>query len=67
MASARSIKQRLREYLAGAETQAISEAVWLDLLTRLAPVSESAHQFSTNLAAHAAATGKYRHGLRKIR
>lgn len=41
MASARSVKQRLREYLAGTETQAISEPVWLDLLTRLAPVSES--------------------------
>lgn len=41
MASARSVKQRLREYLAGIEPPAITEAVWLDLLTKLAPVSES--------------------------
>ena len=41
MASASSVKQRLREYLAGSAPQAITEAVWLDLLTKLAPVSES--------------------------
>jgi hypothetical protein len=41
VASARSVKQRLREYLAGIEPPAITEAVWLDLLTKLAPVSES--------------------------
>jgi hypothetical protein len=39
--STKSLKQRLREYLAGERVQAISEAVWLDLLTKLAPVSES--------------------------
>ncbi len=37
----KSLKQRLREYLAGERVQAITEAVWLDLLTKLAPVSES--------------------------
>jgi len=31
----------LREYLAGSAPAAITEAVWLDLLTKLAPVSES--------------------------
>jgi len=41
MASGKSAKQRLREYLAEAQPAAIDEAVWRDLLTRLAPVSES--------------------------
>ena len=41
MASASSVKQRLREYLAGSGPPAITEAVWRDLLTKLAPVSES--------------------------
>jgi hypothetical protein len=40
-ATTRSIKQRLREYLAAAQPPAITEAVWRDLLARLAPVSES--------------------------
>jgi len=38
---ARPVKQRLREYLAAANPPAITEAVWLDLRARLAPVSES--------------------------
>lgn len=41
MRSTKSLKQRLREYLAEVQPQAIAEAVWLDLLTKLAPVSES--------------------------
>ena len=40
-ATTRSIKRRLREYLAAAAPSAITEAVWRDLLARLAPVSES--------------------------
>jgi hypothetical protein len=36
-----SVKQRLREYLAAAQPAAITEAVWRELQTRLAPVSES--------------------------
>ena len=41
MAAGSSAKQRLREYLADAQPPAITEAVWRDLLTKLAPVSES--------------------------
>ena len=37
----KSVKQRLREYLAAHQPAAITEAVWRDLLTQLAPVSES--------------------------
>ena len=37
----RSFKQQLREYLAARQPSAITEAVWGDLLHRLAPVSES--------------------------
>jgi hypothetical protein len=37
----RSFKQQLREYLAARQPSAITEAVWEDLLHRLAPVSES--------------------------
>jgi hypothetical protein len=36
-----AIKQRLREYLAEKQPASIDEAVWRDLLTTLAPVSES--------------------------
>ncbi len=36
-----SIKQSLREYLAAEKPAAIDEAVWLELLRRFAPVSES--------------------------
>lgn len=36
-----SIKQGIREYLAAEKPVAITEAVWLDLLRRFAPVSES--------------------------
>ncbi|HEV2445053.1 MAG TPA: hypothetical protein VGS58_03995 [Candidatus Sulfopaludibacter sp.] len=36
-----SKKQRLREYLAERQPAAITEAVWLELRRRLAPVSES--------------------------
>jgi hypothetical protein len=39
--AARSIKQRLREYLDRTGSPAITEAVWRELLTTLAPVSES--------------------------
>ncbi|HXB69116.1 MAG TPA: hypothetical protein VNY05_12780 [Candidatus Acidoferrales bacterium] len=35
------VKQRLREYLAAQPVAHITEAVWNDLLQRLAPVSES--------------------------
>jgi hypothetical protein len=37
----KSAKQQLREYLTEAQPQAVTEAVWKDLLMRLAPVSES--------------------------
>jgi hypothetical protein len=39
--SANSVKQRLRDYLALERPPVITEAVWRDLLARLAPVSES--------------------------
>ena len=41
MASGKSVKQRLRDYLAESQPAAITEAVWRDLLVKLAPVSES--------------------------
>ena len=41
MASTKSHKQRLREYLADAQPAAIGQAVWRDLLVKLAPISES--------------------------
>ena len=41
MASGKSVKQRLRDYLAESQPPAITEAVWQHLLTELAPVSES--------------------------
>jgi hypothetical protein len=37
----KSVKQQLRDYLAAEKPDAITEAVWMALLTRLAPVSES--------------------------
>jgi hypothetical protein len=37
----KSVKQQLREVLAAQQPPAITEAVWQDLLLRLAPVSES--------------------------
>ena len=37
----KSVKQQLRDYLAANQPAAITEAVWQDLLQRLAPVSES--------------------------
>ncbi len=37
----KTVKQQLREYLAAERPQAITGAVWKDLLARLAPVSES--------------------------
>jgi hypothetical protein len=37
----RSVKQQLRDYLAADQPAAVTEAVWQDLLRRLAPVSES--------------------------
>jgi hypothetical protein len=37
----KSIRQRLREYLAAEAPPAVTEFVWCDLLLRLAPVSES--------------------------
>jgi hypothetical protein len=37
----KSIKQQLRDYLAAEQPARITEAVWRDLLVRLAPVSES--------------------------
>jgi hypothetical protein len=39
--SPKSVKQRLADYLAAAQPCTIDEAVWLDLLAKLAPVSES--------------------------
>jgi len=39
--STSSVKQRLRQYLADAQPAAITEAVWRELQTTLAPVSES--------------------------
>jgi hypothetical protein len=40
-AAGKSVKQQLRDYLAAEQPAAITEAVWRDLLLRLAPVSES--------------------------
>ena len=40
-AANKSVKQQLRDYLAIEQPAAITEAVWQDLLKRLAPVSES--------------------------
>jgi hypothetical protein len=37
----KSVKQQLRDYLAAEQPSRITEAVWQDLLLRLAPVSES--------------------------
>jgi hypothetical protein len=37
----KSVKQQLREYLAAAQPQSVTETVWKELLMRLAPVSES--------------------------
>ncbi len=37
----KSVKQKLREYLDTDQPRAITEALWRDLLKRLAPVSES--------------------------
>ena len=37
----KSVKQRLHQYLAEQQPPAITEAVWLELRERLAPVSES--------------------------
>jgi len=39
--ASKSVRQRLREYLAAAQPPAITEGVWFDLLRHLAPVSES--------------------------
>jgi len=39
--STNSVKRRLRQYLADAQPAAITEAVWRELQTTLAPVSES--------------------------
>ena len=39
--ASKSVKQRLADYLAEAAPAEITEAVWLDLLATLAPVSES--------------------------
>ena len=36
-----SIKHRLREWIAAERPEAITGAVWRDLLSRFAPVSES--------------------------
>ncbi|MEO8371259.1 MAG: hypothetical protein ABI806_18890 [Candidatus Solibacter sp.] len=40
-AQGKSIKQQLREYLAGRQPAAITEEIWAELMMRLAPVSES--------------------------
>jgi hypothetical protein len=39
--ASKSVKQQLRDYLAAEKPAAITEAVWMALLTSLAPVSES--------------------------
>lgn len=41
MARGSSVKQRVRDYLAEKQPGAITEGVWSELLSRLAPVSES--------------------------
>ncbi len=41
MAKSTSIKRQVRDYLEAARPQAITAAVWRELLARLAPVSES--------------------------
>ena len=41
MASAKSVKQRVRDYLAESQPSAITGQVWNELLKKLAPVSES--------------------------
>ncbi|HLK63331.1 MAG TPA: hypothetical protein VKU19_07820 [Bryobacteraceae bacterium] len=39
--AAKSVRQRLRDYLAVEQPAAVTEAVWRDLVERLGPVSES--------------------------
>ncbi len=39
--TSKSVKQRLREYLAAERPEAITEAIWRELLMRVAPASES--------------------------
>src|SRR2546423_36024 len=39
--ASKSVKQQLRDYLAANQPPAITEAVWVQLMMRLAPVSES--------------------------
>jgi UPF0755 protein len=46
---------------------ALHPAVSEDLYFVLRPDNSGGHQFSTNLAAHAVATGKYRDGIRRVR
>ena len=48
-------------------TAAVHPAATGDLYFVLRPDDSGGHQFSTNLAAHAAATERYRRGLRKVR
>ena len=48
-------------------TAALHPAASEDLYFVLRPDDSGGHQFSTNLAAHAVATEKYRRGLRKLR
>jgi UPF0755 protein len=48
-------------------TAAVHPAATGDLYFVLRPDGSGGHQFSTNLAAHAAATERYRRGLRKVR
>ena len=39
--TSKSVKQQLREFLAETSPAAITEAVWLELIARISPVSES--------------------------
>ncbi len=39
--ASKSLKQQFRDYMAAAQPERITESVWRDLATRLAPVSES--------------------------
>ena len=67
--SSKSIKRRLREYLDTERPQEITEAVWRDLLSQLAPVSESYLRDllrSTGLPFHQPYAGIRQHTLEEL-
>lgn len=65
----KSVKQQLRDFLAAEQPAAITEAVWKDLLLRLAPVSESYMREllrSTGLPFHQPYAGIRQHTLEEL-